>query len=349
LRGCRIHEEALKLSAQIVAAFDAPLTCGDHQFFVPPTIGIAFSPDHGSDPNALITHAAAAKHYALRTEATGAVMYSSEIGDSARDRLALEAALREAVREERLTLYFQPKICIADGSVVGVEALLRWFDTELGEVSPARFIPLAEESGLILDIGRWVIQAACRQLRQWREGGLETTIAINFSARQFLHDAPAAIIQAAALASDIDPNSIVVEITESALFRDLAIVQAGLLAVRALGCRIAIDDFGTGYSSLAYLKGLPVDDLKIDRSFVRNLGTEVVDTAICTAILSLARSIGLKVIAEGVESQMQLGWLREHGCDEAQGFLIARPMPGRDILARYGGSEGAARIAAAVA
>jgi EAL domain-containing protein (putative c-di-GMP-specific phosphodiesterase class I) len=252
--------------------------------------------------------------------------------------LALEAALREAVRAEQLTLYFQPKIRLCDDSLVGVEALLRWFDTELGEISPAHFIPLAEESGLILEIGRWVIRAACRQLMNWQNEGLDTTIAINVSARQFVHDDPAAVIHAATAECGISPRSIVVEITESALITDLARVQAGLTAVRALGCRVAIDDFGTGYSSLAYLKRLPVDELKIDRSFIRTLESDQVDAAICAAVLSLARTLGLSVTAEGVETELQLEWLRRNQCNEAQGFLIARPMPAHRILVRYGSS-----------
>jgi len=349
LRDRCARDRARMLSERIATAFDEPVPCGDHQFLLLPAAGIALSPDHGTDAKALLTHAAAAKHHALRIRATGAVFYSNDIGDRGRERLALEAALRDAVRAEQLTLYFQPKIRISDGSLVGVEALLRWFDAELGEVSPQRFVPLAEESGLILDIGRWVSQAACRQLMNWRSAGLETTIAINLSARQFAHDDPAAMIRTAASASQIDPKSIVVEITESALISDFDSVRAGLLAVRALGCRIAIDDFGTGYSSLAYLKGLPLDELKIDRSFIRNLGSEGVDAAICSAVLSMARDIGLSVTAEGVETEAQLEWLRAHHCDEAQGFLIARPMPGHEILARYADRGAADREDARVA
>ena len=336
VRGRDIRERATELAEKILTARDEPVHCGEHRFFLPPTVGIAVSPEHGRDAKSLITHAAAAKHHALQTAAASAVIYSRDMGDRARQRLALDLALREAVRAEQLTLYFQPKIRIADGALVGVEALLRWFDPDLGEVSPARFIPLAEESGLILDIGRWVSHAVCRQLMNWRNEGFETSVALNLSAHQFAHDDPAAIIRAATEESEIDARSLVVEITESTLMSDLSTVRAGLLEVRALGCRVAIDDFGTGYSSLAYLKGLPVDQLKIDRSFVRNLGADETDAAICTAILSLARDVGLTVTAEGVETELQLDWLRRRACDEAQGFLIARPMPAHAILARYG-------------
>jgi EAL domain-containing protein (putative c-di-GMP-specific phosphodiesterase class I) len=308
-------------------------------FLGPPAVGIASSAEHAADATTLITQAAAAKHHALLTGVTGPILYSHEMSDRARERMSLETALREAVRSEQLTLYFQPKVSVADGSLVGVEALIRWYDPDLGQVSPEKFVPLAEESGLILDIGRWVTAAACRQIMNWRDEGFETKIAINLSARQFVHDDPAAMIRAAAASCGIDPRSIVVEITESALIRDFASVQAGLLAVRELGCRIAIDDFGTGYSSLAYLKALPVDDLKIDKSFIRNLVADPVDAAICKAVLSLAHEVELNVIAEGVESEAQLDWLRRHACNEVQGFLVAHPMSAREVVDRYSDRE----------
>jgi diguanylate cyclase (GGDEF)-like protein len=349
LRDQSIGERAGLLSERIFAALNEPVLCGNHRFFLAPAVGIAVSPDGGGDAKELITHAAAAKNHALRIGAAAAVVYSGDMGDRARERMALEASLREAVRNEQLSLYFQPKIRVADGSLAGVEALLRWFDPELGEVSPDRFVPLAEESGLILDIGRWVSLAACRQLMNWRNAGFETTIAINVSARQFVHDDPAAIIGAAAAAAGIDPKSLVVEITESALIGDFDRVKAGLLAVRGLGCRIAIDDFGTGYSSLTYLRELPLDELKIDRSFIRNLGGSAVDGSICAAVLTLARSLGLTVTAEGVETATQLDWLRRQGCDEVQGFLMSRPVSAHAILARYGDHARPARAGIHVA
>jgi diguanylate cyclase (GGDEF)-like protein len=334
LSGESIRQKALDLAEDLQRLVDNPVAFADHQFFLNLAVGIAFSPQDGQDPKALITFAAAAKHHALSTAAT-TMVYSNDIGDRARERLSLEESLRHSVRTEELTLYYQPKIRVVDGSLVGVEALLRWQTQDLGEVSPDRFIGLAEESGLILQIGRWVAQAACRTLANWRERGLSTTIAINISARQFVHDNPAQFIRAAALASNVEPSSIVVEITESALMQDFAAVRQGLLELRELGCKVAIDDFGTGYSSLAYLKGLPVDQLKIDKAFIHNVHSNSVDAAICMAILSMARHVGLGVTAEGVETSAQLEWLRRHGCAEAQGFLIARPMAAPDVIARY--------------
>jgi diguanylate cyclase (GGDEF)-like protein len=337
LRDGSAHKQAMALSMQLMGALDEPVLCAEHHFFLPPTVGIALFPEHGRDVKTLLTHAATAKHHATTTESTAAVTYTDSIGARARESLELGAALREAVRAEQLTLYFQPKIRIADGSLAGVEALLRWFDQQLGEVSPARFVPLAEESGLILDIGRWVVRAACRQLMNWQQERFETTIAVNVSGKQFLHDDPAELITCATAAAGLKPASVVVEITESSLIGDLASarVQSGLRALRALGCRIAIDDFGTGYSSLAYLRGLPIDELKLDRSFIRNVDSDHVDAAICVAVLSLARELGLSVTAEGIESASQLQWFHDHGCNEAQGFFLARPMPAHEILRRY--------------
>ena len=338
-----VEERASELADQILAALDEPVYCGKQLFLWPPAVGVAFATEQTADAKALIKCAAAAKHHALLNSITSAVTYSADMSALAHERMSIEAALREAVRMEQLSLCFQPKINIADGTLVGFEILLRWFDPILGEVSPDNFVPVAEETGLILDIGRWVTQVACRQLMNWQVQGFTTTVAINLSARQFVHDDPATMIRAATEAAGIDPTAIIIEITESALMRDLASVQAGLLAVRALGCRIAIDDFGTGYSSLAYLKGLPVDDLKIDKSFIRNLGKDPVDAAICQAVLTLAHEVGLSVTAEGVETAEQFEWLREHGCDIAQGYLIARPMSAHQIFERYGDRWGAAR------
>jgi diguanylate cyclase (GGDEF)-like protein len=340
LRDRDAAERASTLAKNFKAALDEPIRCGGHRFLLPPSIGIAVWPEHGRAVDTLLMHAATAKHHARATEATSAVTYTDDIGGTARDRLALGTALREAVRNEQLDLYFQPKIRISDGALVGVEALLRWFDPEVGEIPPERFVRLAEESGLILEIGRWVVNAACRQLRHWLDAGLETTMAINFSGKQFIHDDPANLIRTATDACGLDVRSIIVEITESALIGDLASVQVGLLAVKALGCRVAVDDFGTGYSSLAYLKRLPVNELKVDRAFIQHVDSDAVDSAICIAVLSLARDLGLSVTAEGVETDAQLEWLRTHGCEEAQGFLIARPMRGHEILRRYGNGGG---------
>jgi EAL domain-containing protein (putative c-di-GMP-specific phosphodiesterase class I) len=297
---------------------------------------MAVFPEHGTDVATLLMHADTAKHQARATGSSEVVVYTNEMSEHARERMALDAELRYAVRNEQLTLHFQPKIRIADGTLVGVEALLRWFHPELGPISPVRFIPIAEDSELILEMGRWVLRAACRQLRAWRDAGLETTIAVNVSGKQFVHDDPAREIALAARESGVEPSSIIVEITESMVMSDLAPVQAGLAATRRIGCRVAVDDFGTGSSSLAYLRELPIDELKVDRLFIARVDDSPVDAAIFAAVLSLARSLSLPVTAEGVETVAQLEWLRSNGCDHAQGYLLAKPMEGHRVLELYG-------------
>jgi diguanylate cyclase len=336
LRATEIPATAKLLADDLITDLETPVNCGERQYSLAPTIGIALYPEHGLDGKALKIHAATATHHALDTVSKLAVTYTPEIGAKAIESMALGAALREVVEQEQLTLYYQPKFNIAEGSFIGVEALLRWFDPSLGEVSPGRFIPIAEESGLILDIGRWVIKAACQQIAAWREAGLETKVAVNVSGKQFLHDNPVQYIVQTAQEFDVPPSSLIIEITESALITNMKEVQAGLRDLRSRGYRIAMDDFGTGYSSLSYLKNLPVDELKLDRSFIRNVDKEKIDATICAAVLGLARELGLSVTAEGIETQGQFDWLKARGCDEAQGFLLARPAAASEILKRYG-------------
>jgi EAL domain-containing protein (putative c-di-GMP-specific phosphodiesterase class I) len=248
-----------------------------------------------------------------------------------RDWLDLEARLRRAVHDGILQLYFQPKFRLTDNQIVGVEALLRWCDSEHGEISPARFIEIAEDSGLIIDIGSWVVRAACRHLRKWMDAGHVVPIAINVSAKELLHGDPARVVEAEAAAAGIPASLIEIEITESLLVKDSATVQSALERLRQLGCRIALDDFGTGYSSLAYITRFPPDRIKIDKAFVRNVDQSASDAAIANAILSLGASLNLTVTAEGVERQGQLDWLRSRGCNEVQGFLLARPLTATDL------------------
>jgi EAL domain-containing protein (putative c-di-GMP-specific phosphodiesterase class I) len=245
--------------------------------------------------------------------------------------LDLEARLRRAVHDGILQLYFQPKFRLTDNQIVGVEALLRWCDSEHGEISPARFIEIAEDSGLIIDIGSWVVRAACRHLRKWLDAGHVVPIAINVSAKELLHGDPARVVEAEAAAAGVPASLIEIEITESLLVKDSATVQSALERLRQLGCRIALDDFGTGYSSLAYITRFPPDRIKIDKAFVRNVDQSASDAAIANAILSLGASLNLTVTAEGVERQGQLDWLRSRGCNEVQGFLLSRPLTAADL------------------
>jgi diguanylate cyclase (GGDEF)-like protein len=334
-------ELATEVAEAVAHGFDEPVRATEHEFFLRPTLGVAVFPEHGTDAETLLMHAATARYHAQ--ESGGAQVhatYSRSMSSRARERIKLDGELRRAIRDEQLVLYFQPKLRAADGRLAGVEALLRWFHPEFGEISPARFIPIAEESGLILDIDAWTLQTACRQLRNWQRNGLQTTVAVNVSGKHFLYGDPSAIVARELAATQLSAGDLTVEITEGVLLRDAARVRKGLDAVRALGCRVAVDDFGTGYSSLAYLRGFPVDSLKIDRAFVQKVDTDPVDAAICTAVLALARSLRLAVTAEGVETEEQRSWLARHGCDEIQGFLFSRAIPPVEIERRYGPQTG---------
>jgi len=239
------------------------------------------------------------------------------------------------VHDGLLQLYFQPKFSLRDNRIVGVEALLRWHDAEHGDISPARFIEIAEDSGLIIDIGAWVTRAACRRLRSWLDAGHRLPIAINVSAKELLHGDPASVVESEAAAAGVPPGLIEIEITESLLVKDSSSVQSALQRLRELGCRIALDDFGTGYSSLAYITRFPPDRIKIDKAFVRNVDRSASDAAIASAILSLGASLDVTVTAEGVEREGQLEWLRSRGCDEVQGFLLSRAIPAAQFEQQY--------------
>lgn len=325
--GGRAVDAAVTIADEIDAALSDPLRVDGHDFYVLPSIGVAMFPAHGEDVESLLKNSDTAVYQAKATESPRRAVYSAAMSARAHEWLALDAHLRRAVRDEMFELYYQPKHRLADHGLAGAEALLRWFHPALGEIPPGRFIPLAEESGLIIELGSWVIHAVCRQLRHWQDRHIHTAVAINVSGREFMHGNPAASVRAATAAAGVDPSCLEIEITESVLVSDSPQIQNGLRELRELGCRIALDDFGTGYSSLAYLKRFPPDLLKIDREFIRNVHRDRGDAAIFDAILTLASSLGLDVVAEGVEEPEQLEWLRRRGCQLAQGYLLARPMP----------------------
>jgi diguanylate cyclase len=252
-----------------------------------------------------------------------------------RNWLDLEGRLRRAVQDDLLHLHYQPKFRLSDNRLVGVEALLRWCDTEHGEIPPTRFIEIAEDSGLIIDLGSWVVRAACRQLRDWQNRGLALPVAINVSGKELLHGDPARVVEEEAAAAGIPVSLIEVEITESLLVKDSAKVRGALERLRRLGCRIALDDFGTGHSSLAYITRFPPDRIKIDKAFVDKLDRSASDAAIANAILSLGESLNVTITAEGIERKGQLEWLRRRGCHEAQGFLLSMPLSARDLEQRF--------------
>jgi len=268
--------------------------------------------------------------------------FTQDINARAQERLELGNELRGALGRNEFSLHYQPKVAMADSAVVGFEALLRWRNPRLGAVSPAVFVPVLEEIGLIVDVGEWVLQEACR----WAAGlrgrcGQAPSISVNLSARQFRHPNLDRMVHDTLLATGLPAARLELEITESSLM-DLESNLQTMDRLKRLGVGLSIDDFGTGYSSLSYLKRFPVDELKIDASFVRDVAVDRDDAAIVVAIIGLAHHLHLKVIAEGVETQEQLAFLRRHGCDEVQGYLIARPMPAEQAQGWLGDQQAAA-------
>jgi diguanylate cyclase len=333
------HSTAREIAAAIAAAccttLEEPIAYQGLEFFSGPSVGIAVYPDDGADVATVLKHADTAMYQAKSGMANSVATYTAAMSSRLRDWLELEGRLRRAVQQDRLQLQFQPKFRLRDNGLAGVEALLRWCDDEYGEVSPLRFIEIAEDSGLIIDMGSWVVRAACRQLRLWKDRGLIVPVAINVSAKELLYGDPASIVEAEAAAAGIPTSLIEIEITESLLVKDSVTVRSALERLRQIGCRIALDDFGTGYSSLAYITRFPPDRIKIDKAFVNNVDRSASDAAVANAILSLGKSLNLIVTAEGIERSGQLEWLRARGCDEVQGFLLSRPLSARDLENRF--------------
>jgi len=335
LRHADARATAMLVAQAFCTAFEEPISQNGLDFYCAPSIGIAIFPDDGADVTTVFKHADTAMYHAKGGSSGAIAVYTAAMSSRLRDWLDLESRLRHAVQEGSLQLHFQPKFSLLDNKLVGVETLLRWYDAQHGDVPPARFIEIAEDSGLIIDIGAWVTQAACRHLRRWLDAGLAVPLAINVSAKELLHGDPASVVEAEAAAAGIPASLIEIEITESLLVKDSSAVQSALQRLRQLGCRIALDDFGTGYSSLAYITRFPPDRIKIDKAFVRDVDRSASDAAIASAILSLGASLDVTVTAEGVEREGQLEWLRSRGCHEVQGFLLSPPLPAVEFERRF--------------
>ncbi|HXZ58757.1 MAG TPA: EAL domain-containing protein [Steroidobacteraceae bacterium] len=335
LRHAKAGAAGAELGRELVRALQEPVGYNGLEFYAAPSIGIACYPGDGTDVTTVFKHADVAMYHAKQGSGGAIAVYAPAMSARLQDWLDLEARLRRAVHDGILQLHFQPKFSLRDNRIVGVEALLRWRDPEYGDIAPARFIEIAEDSGLIIDIGSWVIRAACRHLRRWMDRGWLLPVAVNVSAKELLHGDPAKVIEREAAIAGVPTSLIEVEITESLLVKDSAAVQSALQRLRQLDCRIALDDFGTGYSSLAYITRFPPDRIKIDEAFVTNVDREARDAAIANAILSLGASLNLTVTAEGVERYGQLDWLRSRGCHEVQGFLLSRPLSARELEERF--------------
>jgi diguanylate cyclase (GGDEF)-like protein len=324
-------EDAGAVARRVRDALSAPFVFEGRQLVVTPSIGIAIYPRDGEDADTLLMHADTAMYQAKDVRNT-VRFYVSAMDAKALDRLRMEEALREAITERRLCLHYQPKHSLCDGVVTGAEVLLRWPHPERGWIEPNQFIPLAEEIGLIVPLGEWVIDEACRQLADWKRRGLATLrLAINISAVQVARSDVAGTTLHAIWKHGLRPQSLELEITETLLMQDDKAAKAMLDRLKDAGVSLAIDDFGTGYSSLSYLRQFPLDTLKIDRSFVQNILSAENDAAICEAIIAMGKKLKLTVVAEGVELEQQRTFLKAAGCDEAQGFLFSRPLPAEEF------------------
>jgi diguanylate cyclase (GGDEF)-like protein len=323
-------QQATEVALRLQSALGPLFTVEEYHLDVGASIGIALFPEHGTDATSLLRHADVAMYVAKRSAEPFAV-YSHDLDQHSLQRLALVGELREAIDRGEFTLHFQPKLDLADGSLVGAEALVRWQRPNGILVQPDLFIPVAEQNGLIRPLTRWVLDHALRQTAVWRRGGLTIPIAVNLSMRD-LHDQELPEVVAEMLARwNVSPDQLLLEITESSLMVDPARALQTAIELSTIGVRLAIDDFGTGYSSLAYLKRLPVDELKIDKSFVGNMASDEEDATIVRSMVRLAHDLGLTVVAEGVEDDASWDALRQLGCDVAQGYYISRPLQAHDL------------------
>jgi diguanylate cyclase (GGDEF)-like protein/PAS domain S-box-containing protein len=317
--------ELEEFAAALHRRLSSPLTVNGREFSLGPRVGVSIFPEDGQSADELFRRAESARNR-IGADADTIHFFSESAQTDLDERLTVEAQLRRALERGELRMVYQPKVAIGSGRIVGFEALLRWKNGELGDVSPVRFIPLAERTGLIVPIGAWVLQETCRQLARWNAGGERLKVAVNLSPRQFDQKDLVPMMQRCILETGIDPACLECEITETALMRREGEVDDLLHAIRALGVELSIDDFGTGYSSLAALKHFPVQRLKIDRAFIRDLGRDEDSAAIVRSIVNLARNLKLAVVAEGVETEEQLAILRGLACDDYQGFLFSRPV-----------------------
>jgi diguanylate cyclase (GGDEF)-like protein len=331
---------AAALAGEVVDALAQPFYLVGQQLFVSASVGIATYPDNGRDAETLLKNADSAMYGAKNGGRNNYQFYVAEMHENTAQRLQTETQLRLALERGEFLLHYQPKLDLASGAISGFEALLRWQHPQRGLVPPLEFIDILEDTGLILPVGEWVIGEACRQLKAWEAQGMGVApVAINLSARQLQQADLAGAVERIVQGAGVDPALLEFELTESMLMANPEAAVEILTRIKALGIRLSVDDFGTGYSSLAYLKRFPLDALKIDRTFVRDLPDDPDDAAITKAVIRLAHSLNLKVVAEGVENMAQLRELELYDCDEIQGYYVSRPLPAHDCAALLAGAR----------
>ena len=330
---------AAHVAEKLMALFEQPLTVSGYELFVTGSVGISLFPQDATDLNMLIRNADVAMYQAKARGRNGYQFYAPSMSGEGAMRLRLESLLRRAIEKGEIFLEYQPQVEIDTGRLVGVEALVRWDSPELGRVAPVRFIPVAEDTGFISQLGQWVLAEACSQMRRWDRAGLAVPkMAVNLSVRQFERGSIAPVVAAVLQETGLAAGRLQLEVTESVIMNTSDALQH-INELRAVGVGLAIDDFGTGYSSLAYLSQLPVQTLKIDRSFIQDILVDANDEAIAVAVIQLGKSLNLSVVAEGVENEEQAAFLLRHGCRQAQGYLYSRPVAAGDILSRWGRTQ----------
>jgi len=332
LENVKHMNDAVIVANKIIKCISNPILVNDVELYVTPSIGITMYPSDADNIEQLLKHADTAMYRAKEEGRDGFQFYTDGMNQETEERMELEARLRQALHHNEFQLYYQPKIDIQTGEMLGAEALIRWNQRELGMILPDKFIPLAEETGLIISIGEWVVREACRQMQEWLSAGLEPIrVAINLSPRQFNQQDLTDMILDTSMEYSIVPRNIELEITESLLMNDTETSIKILSKLKDWGMHVSIDDFGTGYCSLGYLKSFPIETLKIDRSFVKDITTDPDDAAICSAIIALGHKLRLNVTAEGIETVEQLEFLKQQGCDEAQGYYFSKPLAAADF------------------
>jgi len=326
-------EVAVATANALIASISEPSRVLGLEVTVTPSIGIAFFPVDGVDLDSLLNAADAAMRHAKEGGRGTYAMFTPAVARRVELRLRLEHRLRRAVETRDFRLFYQPLVSMADGKIIGAEALLRWNDAELGDIAPSEFIPIAEESGLIVALGDWVLREACRARRMWHQIGLDVPpVAVNVSGVQLRQLGCVENVLQVLAEYDVAPGEIEIEVTETGLLDTSPLSRENLLRLRNAGVKIALDDFGVGFSSLAHLRDLPIQRLKIDRSFTVECMRDARTLTIVKAVVEMARSLGLAVTAEGIETQAQQTWMQHLGCDSAQGYLFARPMSAEDFL-----------------
>ena len=340
-------EDAARVAHRVLDSLKGPFRLDAHEVFVTASIGISLYPDDGEDAETILKNADTAMYHAKDAGRNNYQFYNVSMNALALQRLSLEASLRRALDRDEFLLYYQPQVDVENWRVIGVEALMRWRHPDLGLVPPSDFIPVAEECGLIRPIGDWVLQRACAQIKQWQDRGHDSLrVAVNLSVHQFQQHDLVGAVERGASGAGLDPSSLELEITESVMMHKVEETIVILNNLKDRGVRICIDDFGTGYSSLSYLKRFPIAALKIDRSFIRDIATKPEDAAITAAIIAMARSLKIDVVAEGVETSAQRDFLSEQGCTLMQGFLFSRPLPAEDVTRLLEDTSGSAGFVA---